>query len=280
MGGARSPTADLRSIVYSGGRRAGDAAGQGLEDVWYAVSASGRVVKSIGRRHVLLISVDGMHASDLAMYVAAHPGSTLARLAARGTTYQHALTSFPSDSFPGLLAMTTGGTPKSTGVYYDDSYDRSLYPPKSNCTGSPGTAVVDDESIDRNPKALDGGGGIDPATLPLRKTAGGCVPVYPHSFLRVNTIFNVAHNAGLRTAWSDKQPSYELLNGPSGDGVDDLYTPEIASVPTNTPAIEQYDTQKVAAIVNEIDGLTSNGSQQVGVPAILGMNFQAVSVAQ
>src|SRR5262249_27758671 len=141
-------------------------------------------------------------------------------------------------------------------------------------------AVVDDESIDRNPKALDGGGGIDPATLPLRKTAGGCVPVYPHSFLRVNTIFNVAHNAGLRTAWSDKHLAYELLNGPSGDGVDDLYTPEIASVPTNTPAIEQYDTQKVAAIVNEIDGLTSNGSQQVGVPAILGMNFQAVSVAQ
>jgi predicted lipoprotein with Yx(FWY)xxD motif len=265
---------------YSGDRKAGDTNGQGLQGAWYAIGASGQIVKSVSRRQVLLLSVDGMHASDLAMYVAAHPDSTLARLTARGTTYQHALTSFPSDSFPGLLAMTTGGTPKSTGVYYDNSYDRSLYPPKSNCAGSPGTAVVYDESIDRNPKALDGGGGIDPGALPLRKTAGGCVPVYPHNYLRVNTVFNVAHNAGLRTAWSDKHPAYELLDGPAGDGVDDLYTPEIASVPTNTPAIEQYDTQKVGAIVNEIDGLTSNGTQNVGVPAIFGMNFQAVSVAQ
>jgi Type I phosphodiesterase / nucleotide pyrophosphatase len=231
-------------------------------------------------RHVLLISVDGLHESDLAAYVAAHPASTLARLAARGTTYRHALTSFPSDSFPGLLSMTTGGTPKSTGVYYDDSYDRSLYPPKSNCTGSPGTEVVYDESIDRSPKALDAGGGIDPAKLPLRKSSGGCLPVYPHSFLRVNTIFNVAHAAGLRTAWSDKHPAYEILHGPSGHGVDDLYTPEIASVPVNTPAIEQYDTLKVKAILNEIDGRTSTGTSRVGVPAIFGMNFQAVNVAQ
>src|SRR5262249_45713699 len=65
---------------YFGDRKAGDADGQGLQDVWYAVSASGRVVKSIGRRHVLLISVDGLHASDLAMYVASHADSTLARL--------------------------------------------------------------------------------------------------------------------------------------------------------------------------------------------------------
>src|SRR5262249_36520402 len=154
----------------------------------------------------------------------------------------------------------------------DDSYDRSLYPPNSNCKGSPGTEVVYDESIDRNPNSLDSGG-IDPAKLPLRKTADRCVPVYPHSFLRVNTIFAVAHEAGLRTAWSDKHPAYELLNGPSGNGVDDLYTPEIASVPTNTPAIEHYDALKAKAILNEIDGLTSSGSDRVGVPAIFGMNF-------
>jgi hypothetical protein len=28
----------------------------------------------------------------------------------------------------------TGGTPKTTGLYYDDSYDRTLFPPGSNCT--------------------------------------------------------------------------------------------------------------------------------------------------
>jgi predicted lipoprotein with Yx(FWY)xxD motif len=271
--------AGLALYRYSGDRRPGEIRGEGVRRLWYAVSASGQVVEP-GGRHVLLISIDGLHASDLAAFVAAQPGSTLAGLAARGTTYRHALTSFPSDSFPGLLAMTTGGTPRSTGVYYDDAYDRSLYPPRSNCTGAPGTEVVYDESIDRNSKALDAGGGIDPTRLPLRKTADGCLPVYPHSFLRVNTIFEVAHEAGLRTAWSDKHPSYELLDGPSGKGVDDLYTPEIASVPTTTPAIEQYDALKVRAIVNEIDGLDSSGTRRVGVPAIVGMNFQAVSVAQ
>src|SRR5262249_14542968 len=148
---------------YSGDRRAGDANGEGLRGAWYAVGVSGKVVKTIGGRHVLLISVDGLHASDLAVYVGAHPGSTLARLTARGTTYQHALPPVPSDSSPGLRGMTTGGTRGSTGVYYDNPYDRSLSPPKSNCIGSPGTAVVYDESIDRDPKALDGGGGIDPA---------------------------------------------------------------------------------------------------------------------
>jgi predicted lipoprotein with Yx(FWY)xxD motif len=274
--------AGLALYRYSGDHNAGDIKGEGFRHLWYAISPSGQIVKKSSRpgRHVLLISIDGLHASDLAAYVAVHPDSTFARLAARGTTYRHALTSFPSDSFSGLLAMTTGGTPKATGVYYDDSYDRGLYPPKSNCTGSPGTEVVYDESIDRNPKALDAGGGIDPTKLPLRKSTGGCVPVYPHSFLRVNTIFEVAHDSGLRTAWSDKHPAYELLNGPSGNGVDDLYTPEIASVPTNTPAIEHYDALKVKAIVKEIDGLTSNGTRKVGVPAIFGMNFQAVNVAQ
>jgi len=37
----------------------------------------------------------------------------------------------------------------------------------------------------------------------------------------------------MRTAWSDKHPSYDLVNGPSGNGVDDLYTPEINSLIVN-----------------------------------------------
>ena len=37
--------------------------------------------------------------------------------------------------------------------------------------------------------------------------------------------------AGLRTAWTDKHPSYEWTNGPSGKGVDDFYGPEINSIP-------------------------------------------------
>ena len=54
--------------------------------------------------HVLMISVDGLHASDLSNYITAHPSSTLATLAAHGLHYPNALTTAPSDSFPGLLA--------------------------------------------------------------------------------------------------------------------------------------------------------------------------------
>src|SRR5437762_7439016 len=79
-----------------------------------------------GTNHVLLLSVDGLHAGDLQRFVDTHPKSALAWLTARGRTFTHATATKPSDSFPGLLAMTTGGTPRSTGVYYDDGYDRTL----------------------------------------------------------------------------------------------------------------------------------------------------------
>src|SRR3982074_3103706 len=79
-------------------------------------------------RHVLLISVDGLHASDLAQCVADRSCPNLARMSAHGTTSPRALASRPSDSAPGLMALVTGGQPKQTGVFYDDSYDRTLYP--------------------------------------------------------------------------------------------------------------------------------------------------------
>ena len=60
-----------------------------------------------------------------------------------------------------------------------------------------------------NPTSL-----IDPAQLPVDPAT--CKPVYPHQYLKVNTIFEVARAAGLRTAWSDKHPAYEILNGPVG----------------------------------------------------------------
>lgn len=229
-------------------------------------------------RHVLLISVDGLHAVDLARYVRSFPHSALATLSNDGVTYTNASTTTPSDSFPGILSMTTGGTSRSTGVFYDDSYDRTLSPPGSKCA-TVGTEIVYDESIDIDKTKIDGGGGINPAALPLDPSRG-CTPVYPHSFLRVNTIFEVARQAGLRTAWSDKHLAYDLLNGPSGKGVEDLYDPEIAATDGTTAGTEAYDALKVQAILNEIDGKDHTGQQQVGMPAIFGMNFQAVSVTQ
>ena len=264
--------------------------------------------------HVLLISVDGLHQTDVDHFVASHPGSTLAALAARGLEYTDAHTSTPSDSFPGLLALVTGGTSKSTGVYYDDSYDRTLFPAGSNCQGNPGTEVVLDETADFDSTKLFSGG-LNPANLPMTNDRkGNCVPVFPHDFIAVNTIFEVIHEAGGYTAWSDKHAAYDLVNGPSGKGVDDLYTPEVNSLIDNggtangvdlvgskqfcdgttnslplskvddfttcEPSIKAYDDTKVQAVVNEINGMTSDGTKRAPVPVIFGMNFQAVSVGQ
>lgn len=111
-----------------------------------ALSAAGPGIRTAradeaGRvRRVLLISVDGLHQRDLARFIASHPASTLARLSRSGVTYDEARSTTPSDSFPGLLALVTGGTLKSTGVYNDDGYDRTLYAPGSNCQGAAGSA--------------------------------------------------------------------------------------------------------------------------------------------
>lgn len=242
------------------------------------VQASSRTSSHDTTHHVLLLSIDGFHAVDLVHYAKLYPHSAIAGLVKTGVSYPNASTSQPSDSFPGILSMTTGGSPRSTGVFYDDSYDRKLSPPGSKCA-TVGTEVVYDETIDKDDTRIDGGGGINPAALPL-DPAKGCTPVYPHSFLQVNTIFEVARAAGLRTAWSDKHPAYDLLNGPSGKGVEDLYNPEIASVPVTVNATKAYDDLKVQAILNEIDGKNHSGTKKVGVPAIFGMNFQAVSVGQ
>ncbi len=246
-------------------------------------------------QHVLLISIDGMHSIDLANYVAAHPSSALATLAKTGVAYTGALTPAPSDSFPGMLALVTGGTPRSTGVFYDDSYDRTYFKPGSDCTGAPGAETVFAETIDVDPDRIDGGGTpgqvmtqIDPKRLPMTLVDGKCVAVWPHSFSRVNNAFEIVKDHGGRTAWSDKHPAYELLNGPSGTGLDDFYALEQDSLILGTKksttasykAERDFDEARVSAILNEIKGLDSTGKTKAVVPALFGMNFQAVSVGQ
>jgi len=230
----------------------------------------------------LLISIDGMHGVDLDRFVATHPKSALAILSRTGVTYADAHAPVPTDSFPGLLALTTGGHPESTGVYYENSFDRTLFPPKSNCKGTPGTTVFFDESIDINANVIDGGGGGDPGRLTQQFSNGRCSQVFPHDYLRVNTIFEAVKAHGGRTAWSDKEQSYEILNGPSGHGVDDLFNREIAAGGTTSSleVTEAYDDGKVAAILNQIDGKSARGVPGARVPALFGMNFQAVSVGQ
>ena len=258
--------------------------------------------------HVLLISVDGLHQSDLASYVSTHRQSALARLVDRGTSYTHAQTPVPSDSFPGMVAQVTGGNPGTTGVYYDDSYNHDLLPAgTTSCKGvAPGTEVTYFEALDKNPLSLDAGQGllglpgsilqmtgqprdlINPALLPVDPRT--CTPVYPHSYLKVNTVFEVLRAHGLRTAWSDKHAAYDILQGPSGNGIQDLFTPEINSQADGLAAgqdwtkdnlkTQQYDGYKVQAVLNEIDGYNHSRSTKIGMPALLGMNFQSVSTGQ
>lgn len=182
--------------------------------------------------HVLLISVDGLHALDVANFVESHPNSALAELSRHGITYSNARTPANSDSFPGLLALVTGGSPISHGLFYDVSYDRIIFDPTNTaCAGSPGNNMVFDESIDRYTSANVSLDVIDPAKLPRHlDSRGRCVPLYPHDAIWTNTIFEVVKAAGGHSAWADKHPAYDLVNGSSGRGVDDLYTPEVTNV--------------------------------------------------
>ena len=97
----------------------------------------------------------------------------------------------------------------------------------------------------------------------------------------------------MRTVWSDKHPAYEDLSGPSGEGLDELFAPEINSqdtldngaktgddYTTSFTGVRTYDSIKVNAVLNWIDGWNSTRTKQQPVPAIFGMNFQAVSVGQ
>jgi hypothetical protein len=237
--------------------------------------------------HVLLISVDGLHALDVERYIESHPNSALAELAGHGVTYTNARTPANSDSFPGLLALVTGGSPITHGLFYDVSYDRTIYDPMNvSCSGGAGNMMVFDESVDQYTAGHVSLDKIDPAKLPrVRNHLGQCVPLFPHDAIRTNTIFEVVKSNGGHTAWADKHPAYDLVNGPSGTGVNDLYTPEITNVggfdaTASVDCTVVNDQKKVAAIINEIHGLKHDGSPGQGIPTVFGMNFQAVSVGQ
>ena len=288
-------------------------------------------------KHVLLISIDRMHAVDFLNCAQGVAGVNdgkpycpkLAALRRTGVNYLGASTSRPSDSFPGLMNIVTGATPRTMGVYYDVAYDRSLDGPATTTgNGNPaapcdatkpptGYTTEYEEGIDIDQTKVNGGapgasltdGGI--ASIDLSKLdrdpKKGCAPVLPQDFVRTNTVFGIIHAAGGYVAWSDKHPAYSSVAGPGGK-LDDFYSPEINSnviaLPgVSTPEgascatvrdpnsdltawtnsfenIQCYDTLKVNAILNEIEGKNHLGTATTQTPTIFGMNFQAVSVGQ
>jgi hypothetical protein len=255
----------------------------------------------------------------------------IAALGKTGVNYVAASTSKPSDSFPGLEAIVTGGSPALTGVYYDVAYARNYDAPAKTtgngvaagpCTpfATPtGTRTEYEEGIDIDQTKLNGGapgasltdGGIKSidTTRLIRDPNNGCNPVFPWNFVRTNSIFSVIHSAGGYTAWSDKHPAYSAVASGIGPvALDDFYAPEINSNVVALPGvttmtgtscstipdsgsdltawtnsfqnIQCYDQLKVNAILNEIDGKDHLGTTKTAVPAIFGMNFQALSVGQ
>lgn len=241
-------------------------------------------------RHVLLISVDGMHAVDFyncARGIAGANGGdpycpNLAALSKTAINYVNATSSKPSDSFPGLAALVTGGSPKSTGLYYDVAYDRSLDAPMittgTGLAGGPcaaygvptGTTTDYDQGIEYDDTKLNGGapgatpneGGvdsIDPKKL-VRDPKAGCAPVYPWNFVRTNTIFSVVHAAGGYTAWIDKHASYSFVAGAGGKGLDDYYSPEVDSNVIALPGVTTSEGASCAAIRDTAEVSTWAGS--------------------
>lgn len=240
-------------------------------------------------RHVLLLSIDGMHAVDYYNCVHGVAGANggdpycpnLAELGRTAINYVNTTSSKPSDSFPGLAALVTGGSPKTTGLYYDVAYDRSLNPPAlttgTGLAGAPdlctpyapptGTTTDNDQGIDIDDTKLNGGapgaapteGGV--ASIDRRKLvrdpAAGSPPVYPWNFVRTNTIFGVVHSAGGYTAWIDKHPSYSMAAGPGGTGLDDYYSPEVDSAVIPLPGVTTAEGASCATIRDQVASLSS-----------------------
>src|SRR5215472_14307769 len=239
-------------------------------------------------KHVLLISIDGMHALDFKNCSQGIAGvndgkpycPNLAALGTTGVNYVAANTSKPSDSFPGLMNIISGATPRLLGVYYDVAYDRSLDGPAvTTGNGNPaapcdptkpptGYTTEYEEGLDIDQTLVNGGapnagltdGGVaslDPSKMD-RDPARGCKPVMPWEFVRTNTIYGVIHKAGGYTAWSDKHPAYSSVAGRDGVGVlDDLYSPEINSNVVGLPNVKLPDGTDCSTVLDSAADLTS-----------------------
>lgn len=222
-------------------------------------------------QRVILLSIDGLHALDLARWVANQPRSTLAMLSRRGVTYTNARLPW-DDPAVGMLALSTGGTPLSTGIIASAFYDRALSPAGSHCEtrgASVDLLALPDSVLTQPDKAS--------ALLP-RDPANGCRSVAPHEMVKVGNIFELVHAHGGRTAWAGDRPALvDLYRGPSGLGL----TEAISFSASNDPSAASIaDDRRVAVMLHWIRGEDSAGREHPGVPELFGMNFTAFAAAQ
>jgi hypothetical protein len=254
-------------------------------------------------RHVVLVSIDGLHEADVTDPRLAAEIPVLRRLARSGVSYADARTTAPSDSFPGTLAYLTGAGPGTTGVYYDETYDRTLTAPGAAADAPRGSVVDLTEDLDRDPTLLDGGGdagagSIDPAKLPQRCGAAGCAPLWPHDYPFANTLFDVLGAHGMRSLLVEKHPAYAVAFA-RGARYMSFYAPEIAAqvaidhgrlIDRSNPhaadvrlapvgdveaTAEAYDERKLQAVLGALAGRGPDG-----VPTLVVLNLQSVNFAQ
>ena len=136
------------------------------------------------------------------------------------------------NSFPGLLALVTGGSPISHGLFYDVSYDRTLFDPSNvTCKGAAGNMMVFDESIDLyNGNVSQNVHRSDEAAARTQSRAASA-----------SRCFRTTRSGPTRSSKSSRARAAAPLGRTStrptissmarrARGVDDLYTPEITNV--------------------------------------------------
>lgn len=207
---------------------------------------------------VLIVNVDGMDAIDLANWVKSYPESTLAGLSRRGVTYTNAHVPWP-DSAAGMLAFATGGSPISTEIFSSHGFDRALSPGGPACVATGAELNLD----------------LTPPILP-RDPEHNCAELTPHALTKVNSIFDLVHAGGGRTAWAGDNAAYaDLLRGPSGNALDDVFVPAPSPHPTSLIESAKFgDEARVGALLGWI-----NGKPEV-VPRLFGITLMSVDAAQ
>lgn len=183
-------------------------------------------------QRALIISIDGLRAVNLANFVSSHPQSALAELTRRGVTYTNAHIAWP-DTAAAMIAIASGGSPISTGIFSSQGFDRAMQRDGDGCR--PVASDLD----------LTAGHSI------LFEAESGCDALQAHRLVRVNTIFDVVHAAVGRTAWADASAGYaDLLRGFSGNALDDVFIASAAPHDIDRiSAAEEQDRECVDAVL-------------------------------
>ena len=247
-----------------------------------------------------------MHQQDLDRCVAHGTCPNIAELAEHGVIYTKAFTPGLSDSVPGLAALVTGGSPLSTGLFYDDVYDRTLYPGTDpTCSTTPGVEVFLQEQVgvdNLNGGALlhlDGGGASTRNRFRAARLALIAFPYTPTILSRQtrslksssrilgdHTRLGPTSMPGGPTGSTDRRvwawmtllaprsiPSIRHRQ-PGGD-----YTQSFSGNTATDPAYlhtETFDNIHLKNVLSQINGMDSTGTNLAPVPTIFGTNFQTL----